>query len=115
MSEDGLRSYWKVAGPAGAPLSYEAYLTAYEPNRRLAWRTVESAVIPNSGAVQFSETPEGARIDLVFSYVPPGGALADSAARLFGVDPKSRLDESLAQMKTMLERGPSERQLRRML
>ncbi|OFZ20433.1 MAG: hypothetical protein A2X94_10480 [Bdellovibrionales bacterium GWB1_55_8] len=114
VSDDGLRSYWKVAGPAGAPLSFQSYITDYESNRLLAWRSASGSVIPNSGRVRFSGTPEGTCVDLELSYLPPGGVLAETAARLFGTDPKSRLDESLAQLKTLLERGPSDRQLRRL-
>jgi uncharacterized membrane protein len=39
------------------------------------------------------------------SYNPVMGGLGHAVAALFGADPKSRIDEDLMRMKTMIETG----------
>ena len=34
---DGKWSHWKVDGPFGVPVSFDAELTTDEPNKRIAW------------------------------------------------------------------------------
>ena len=36
---EGRRSHWKVTGPAGTEVEWDAAITDWEPNRRLAWQT----------------------------------------------------------------------------
>jgi uncharacterized membrane protein len=108
-----LQSHWTVAGPAGIPLHWEAAVTKAIPNQILAWKTLKGAGIPHSGMIAFDRAQAGGtRITLHLFYNPPGGALGHFAAHMLGADPKSKLDEALAQMKTLIEQGPSERQLR---
>jgi uncharacterized membrane protein len=39
-STDDKRSHWVATGPAGAPIEWDADLTAFVPNQLLAWRSV---------------------------------------------------------------------------
>lgn len=103
---DGRISHWTVAGPAGAPVSWDAEVTRKEANQTIAWRALPGAVIHNAGRVRFEDKGGGCtRVDLDFSYLPPAGALGHVAARLFGADARSLLNESLMQFKTILETG----------
>jgi uncharacterized membrane protein len=102
----GGRSHWVAEGPAGAPVSWDARVTVFEPNRLLAWRSEPGSVIANSGIIRFEPTPQGdTRVDIRFSYNPPGGVLGHLAARLFGADAKSAMDEDLVRLKSLLEEG----------
>jgi uncharacterized membrane protein len=99
-------SHWKVAGPGGMPVEFDAEVSAFVPNEVFAWRTVEGATVAHAGVVRFESAADGrTRIDVQMSYNPPGGWLGHQFASAFGVDPKHSLDEDLARMKTLLETG----------
>ncbi len=107
------QSRWTVNGPAGTPVHWDAIITRALPNQIISWKTLPGSLIPHAGIVRFSHGEHGGtRVDLDLAYCPPAGALGHFAAILFGADPKSKFDEALAQMKTLMEQGPSERQLR---
>lgn len=106
------QSRWTIEGPAGAPIGWDAIVTRTIPNELIAWKSLPGSVIQNAGRVRFRPNETGGtRIELDFSYNPPAGKLGEVAARIFGSDPKSKLDEALAQMKTLIEEGPSKRQI----
>jgi uncharacterized membrane protein len=102
----GGRSHWTVVGPGGVPLEWETVETAREPDRSLAWRTVDSAVIAHSGRVQFQDNGDGTtRIDIRMQYTPPAGSIGHAVASLLGFDPKRAIDEDLVRLKSLLEEG----------
>src|SRR5690606_9488906 len=67
------RSHWVVAGPAGAPVEWEAETTQYRENEALAWRTVENAPVQHAGVIRFEQAGTGTRLDIRMSYRPPAG------------------------------------------
>jgi uncharacterized membrane protein len=100
------RSYWVAAGPGGVPVTWNAAITAFEPNRLIAWRSEPGSVIANAGVLHFQ--PEGndrTRVDLRFSYNPPGVALGHVAAMVFGADARSSFDDDLVRLKGLIEHG----------
>ena len=100
------RSHWVVAGPAGVPVTWDAVLTDYQPNRCIAWATTGGATIGNEGIIRFDENPDGStRVNIRLSYNPPGGVIAHALASLLRSDPKSEMDEDLARLKTLVEKG----------
>ena len=100
------RSHWKVAGPAGVPVEFDAEVSSLVPNQAFGWRTVEGSPVAHAGLVHFEPTDDGrTRVGIRMSYNPPGGWLGHGLAAAFGVDPKSSLDADLARMKTLLETG----------
>jgi uncharacterized membrane protein len=104
MGPDG-RSHWRVAGPAGVSVAWDAVTTAFERNRVIAWRTVRNAAIHHAGIVRFEPEDGGTRLEIHMSYNPPAGALGHVAAKIFGADPKSELDEDLLRLKSYMETG----------
>ena len=104
MYADG-RSHWAVAGPAGVSVEWDAEITAYERNEVLAWRTVANSSVAHAGIIRFERAGSGTRLDIHMTYSPPAGALGHVAAKLFGADPKTELDEDLVRLKTFLETG----------
>jgi len=107
VRDDGQgRSRWTVQGPGGVPVSWNAEVTRLVPDQVLAWESLPGSAVPNAGTIHFEPTAEGGtRVDVHLSYDPPGGALGLLAAKLFGADAKSRMDEDLMRMKSFLETG----------
>jgi uncharacterized membrane protein len=104
-SRDG-QSHWKVAGPGGIPVDFDAEVSALVPNQVFGWRTIGNAPVAHAGLVRFEPAGDRqTRIDIRMSYNPPGGWFGHGVAAAFGVDPKSSLDADLVRMKTLLETG----------
>jgi uncharacterized membrane protein len=99
-------SHWKVVGPAGIPVEWDAVWTAVIPNQLLAWKSVRGQAVRHSGIVRFDEDPRGGtRIDVRMTYKPPAGVLGHAVAALFGTDPKQALDDDLVRLKSLIETG----------
>ena len=97
---------WKVGGPAGLLVEWEAAITELNPNKVLAWKSLPGSIIGQQGITRFTSNPDGStRIDIKMSYTPPAGLLGHEMARLFGVDPKHEMDDDLMRMKSFLEKG----------
>ena len=100
------RSRWSVAGPAGAPVEWEAMVTERVPNESISWRTVEGSLVDHRGTVRFRPAgPNATRIEVHLTYRPMGGRLGNSLASLFGGDPERMIDDDLARLPSQL-RGP---------
>jgi uncharacterized membrane protein len=99
------RSHWRVNGPAGTIIEWDSRTTRFEPNQLIAWRTTPHATVKHSGHIQFRSENGGTCLDIHMRYRPPAGALGHGLARLFGVDPRTEMDEDLLRLKTFLETG----------
>jgi len=97
------RSRWSVRGPGGAPLSWTARLMEQQPNAVIAWRSEPEAMLEHAGVVRFRTEDAGTRVDLRFCYRPPIGRVGRAATELFGVDPRTKLNEDLGRLKALLE------------
>jgi uncharacterized membrane protein len=105
-SEDPNRSHWKVAGPAGVPVEFDAEVTRAVWNKMIAWQTLGGSPVAHAGTVRFDALADGrTRVEVHMSYDPPAGWLGHGVAAAFGADPKSSMDADLARMKTMIETG----------
>lgn len=104
---DERRQHWKARGPAGTRFEWDAELTADEPGRRLAWRSVGSADVDNSGEVEFAPAPggRGTTVTVRLRYAPPAGKLGAAAARLLGEEPSQQIAADLRRFKQLLETG----------
>jgi uncharacterized membrane protein len=102
---DDRYSHWKVAGPAGRTVEWDAELTVCLPNERIGWKTPPHQIVEHAGTVHFEPLGERrTRLDVRMSYNPPVGAVGHVVALLFHVDPKTSLNEDLARLKGLLER-----------
>jgi uncharacterized membrane protein len=97
---------WTVDGPAGMPVAFDAEITADAPGEFIAWRSINSRVVHNSGSVHFEPTNYGgARVHLKMTYRPLANLMGHSLAWLFGRDPKHQIDEDLLRFKSYVESG----------
>ncbi len=96
--------HWEVKGPGGRRFSWDASYVAIE-NERVSWRSVEGSSVDNEGSVRFFEEDDGTRVEVRLVYNPPAGAMGHAFARALGADPKSRMDDDLLRLKSLLEDG----------
>lgn len=100
------RYHWKVAGPAGIPVEWEAAITKQIPNQLLAWESVAGSTVEQKGVVRFLPNGNGgSRAEVKMSYLPPAGVAGHVVAKLFGADPKSEMAADLLRMKSFIETG----------
>lgn len=100
------RWHWVAEGPGGVPVSWDAEITASEPNSLLAWKSAPGSLVRTAGRVRFEDdVTGGARVTIRMSYCPPAGILGHTVARLFGADPKSEIDDDMVRLKCLLEIG----------
>ena len=96
-------THWKIAGPLGIAIEWQAVTTQLEDGRLLAWRTLEDSPLQHSGLAHFEPEEGGTRLQVDLWYRPPTGRLGHALAQLLGADPKSELDADLLRLKTYLE------------
>lgn len=103
---DREHSHWVMKGPLGSRFEWDAEVTRRDPNKRIAWRSIEQDSQSNmktSGQVTFTELPnEETELTVTMLYVPPAGIVGEVAASLFG-DPEGQLEEDLRRFKTFAE------------
>ena len=98
------RSRWKVAGPLGSTIEWEAEQTVEKPNRLIGWKTVAGSVVEHAGIVRFEPLDTGrTRVSVRLSYNPVGGAIGHGIASLLGVDPAEHMRADLRRMKEAVE------------
>lgn len=100
------RTRWVVAG-GGLRASWEAELTADEPGRLIAWRSVPGARVDIAGSVRFEPAPgqRGTEVKVILTYAPPGGKLGAAAAALGGGGGDRLVREALRRFKQLMETG----------
>jgi uncharacterized membrane protein len=97
------RTQWRVKGPLGAKMEFDALTTRQEENRAIAWNTV-GGNIQTSGEVSFQELgPERTSVEVTMNYSdPPGGKLGEVGSR-FVASPQAMMDQDLQYFKEIME------------
>jgi len=103
------RSHWKVAGPAGTAVEWDAITTRVDFNERIEWSTVEGSAVEHVGRIRIEPLGTGTRVHVQMSYTPPAGVVGHAVAKFFGADPKSQLDQDLMRLKNAVETGKAPR------
>ena len=98
-------SHWRVKGPLGTSVEFDAKTTEMDPNRGIGWNTVDGEVM-TSGEVRFEETTPGrTQVDVTMNYAdPPGGAVGEAVANILS-SPERNLKEDLQNFARIVERG----------
>jgi uncharacterized membrane protein len=106
---DGNRSTWTADAPtiAGGSVSWQAEISADEPNRRIAWKSVAGSSVDTLGEITFNKAPgdRGTEVHVSMKYVPPGGILGHWLATAFGLAPRRQMREDLRNFKRIMENG----------
>lgn len=112
---NGLEAHWTVRVPVGGHwIEWDMTLINDEPDRLLAWRSLEGAPIPNAGTIRFEPARDGfdnevTVVTVQMEYDLPGGALSEFFSRLSGDDPEHLVAEALRRFKILMETGESSR------
>jgi uncharacterized membrane protein len=100
------RLRWRVRGPAGSTVQWDAQITELVPEETISWRSVPGSTIRQVGHSRFTkESDDTTRVDIHLSYGPPAGVLGHLAAVAFGVDPKRSMEDDLVRFQSLCERG----------
>jgi uncharacterized membrane protein len=109
---DNKRSHWEALIPKllGAPINWDAEITAEENGSRLAWRSIAKSTIDNAGEVRFVDAPNGrgTEMHVKISYRPPVGDLGKGIAKLFNPMLESMIKTDLKRFKQIMETGTGE-------
>ncbi|MDT8913020.1 SRPBCC family protein [Amycolatopsis sp. PS_44_ISF1] len=102
---DATRTRWKVAGPVGSTVEWEAKIVEDAPPHKIAWATVDDADadVKNAGVVRFDDKGNGRTgVEISFEYEPPAGKLGEAVASLLA-DPQKKVERAAAEFKTVIE------------
>jgi uncharacterized membrane protein len=103
----GGRSHWVAKGPAGMSVEWDAQITHDEPNRLIAWRSLDGSDVDNSGEAQFLPATggRGTVLRVQLRYSPPAGKVGAAFAKLLGESPEKQIAVDLLRFKQMIETG----------
>ena len=94
---------WTADAPLGINVEWEAETTTFEPNRKIAWRTVRGDV-EMEGEVTFEKAGrDTTRMHVKIGYEPPAGHIGALVAKLFGNDPEKQIDEEMNRFARLAE------------
>jgi uncharacterized membrane protein len=81
--------------------------TLDRPNELIAWRSLGGADVDNAGSVHFKPAPggRGTEVRVEMQYIPPGGVIGATIAKLFGEAPDQQVWDGLRRFKQLVEVG----------
>lgn len=97
-------THWKVHGPLGKSVEWDATIVEDVPGTRIAWATEESSGldVKNAGAVRFDDHGGSTGVEVSLQYDPPAGVLGEAVARIFS-NPQSKVEKALEAFKSTIE------------
>lgn len=106
-NESGTVTHWVANAPLGLNIEWDAEIIRDEPDRLIAWNALDNADIHNCGFVRFQPATgdRGTQVKVVLEYQPPGGALTNAIAKLFGESPQEQIGDELNRFKQLMETG----------
>lgn len=104
VSPTGSDTYrWKVDGPLGKAVEWEARITEDVPNEKIAWLSTGEGNIETAGNVKFEDKGGRTAITVALKYEPPGGTAGEIAAKLTTNDPEKQVRRALEGFKEITE------------
>ncbi len=97
-------THWKVHGPLGKTVEWDATIVEDVENTRIAWATEDSGAleVKNAGAVRFDDHGGTTGVEVSLAYDPPAGLLGEAIAKLFA-DPQDKVERALQAFKQTIE------------
>ncbi|MBA3302524.1 MAG: SRPBCC family protein [Acidimicrobiia bacterium] len=104
LSGDATKTHWKVHGPLGKSVEWDAEIVEDVPNQKIAWASVgDDNTVKNAGSVRFDEHGATTGVEVALEYDPPGGVLGEAVAKVFA-DPQASVEQALASFKQTIEK-----------
>ena len=99
-------THWKVRGPLGVSVEWDAHIVEDVEDIRIAWATKGSTGldVKNSGAVRFDDHGSSTGVEVSLDYDPPAGLLGEAVATLFA-NPQSKVEKAVQAFKQVIEAG----------
>jgi uncharacterized membrane protein len=96
-------THWRIKGPLGTKMEFDAQTTQEEENRALGWNSVDGNV-DTSGQVRFQELgPERTRVEVTLNYADlPGGKIGELGSKIVA-NPQVMVDQDLYNFKEIIE------------
>jgi uncharacterized membrane protein len=96
-------THWRVKGPLGTSLEFDAKTTQDQENESIGWNT-ENGEVQTSGQVRFREvTPSRTRVEVQMNYWDaPGGRAGEVASRIVA-NPQVMVQQDLQNFKEIIE------------
>ena len=106
-NEDGTVTHWVANAPLDLNVEWDAEIIKEEQDHLIAWRSLANADIDNCGFVRLTPATDnrGTQVKVVLEYQPPGGALTNAIAKLFGESPQEQVGDELNRFKQLMETG----------
>ena len=100
-------SHWRVKGPAGSHLEWDAEIIRDDPSSLISWQALPGAAISHQGGVRFREAPggQGTEVSLDIVYSQPAGIAGGIVATVLGEHPQQQVSEDLRRFKLLVESG----------
>ena len=101
---DSDQTHWKVSGPLGKTVEWDAKIVEDIAGQKIAWASVpsEDSDIKTSGAVRFDDHGTSTGVEVSLDYEPPAGILGEAVATLFA-NPQSKVESALSAFKATIE------------
>jgi uncharacterized membrane protein len=100
--ESGRLSHWKLKGPLGTAVEFDAERVRDEPNSMIGWNAT-GGDMTTSGVVTFADMGGTTDVHVTMQWAdPPGGALGEAASKVLQ-DPDKMLEEDLQRFKDIVE------------
>lgn len=104
---DGKRSRWVVKAPGDTAVEWTAVITEERDGEVIAWASEEGADVPNSGRIDFRDSPggRGTIVTATILYDPPAGIIGKVIAKMFQREPAIQARRDLRRFKQLMETG----------
>ena len=102
---DDNTSLWKAKIPGGlGSIEWESEIIEDQPNRLLAWRSMEGSEIRNSGKVEFIDNGANqCELHAVISYEAPGGIIGEKVGQFLNPIFEKMVKSDIENFKTYIE------------
>ena len=102
LDADGKRTHWKLKGPMGMSVEYDAELTQDVENKSIGWNSTGGSM-QTTGTVTFTDVEDYTEVHVLMQwYDTPGGAVGEVVSKLFQ-NPDEMLQEDLERFKNLVE------------
>lgn len=101
-------SHWVAQAPKPyGDVEWDAEITADEPGKRIAWRSLPGSQVEIQGEITFEKAlgDRGTNVVVRLSYLPPAGKLGHWIATLTGNGPDHQISDDLRNFKKLMEVG----------